>query len=275
VDRAWAMERSDVERICRQLLSGGICPGVLYSLYLSLEKIYAIETHLVAKMPKVWLEGVVDLIGGGVGSLGLGGCGDKLLKFISFRVDLDACKGVKSMNLSGEEPVIWNEEISKITREILEKESLFNEIMEKCNQMLGQDWIHLKKTEKGQWSLETTKIRGRQFQSKLEEVSGVGGLGVVGGFAGGMELFRELRVVKQGTSESMVCITSDELMRASSVRMDLLDKRNTYMAKLYQEFLSEFYAKWYESLIYYGKYAGVIDMLQCKAFLAREYHYWY
>jgi DNA mismatch repair protein MutS len=261
----------DVERICRQLLTGGICPGVLYSLYLSLEKIYAIETHLVAKMPKVWLEGVVDWIGGGVGSSGLGGGGDKLLKFISFRVDLEACKGVKSMNFSGEEPVIWNEEISRITREILEKESLFNEMMEKCNQMLGQDWIHLKKTEKGQWSLETTKIRGRQFQSKLEEVSGVGG--GVGGGSGGVEWFRELRVAKQGTSESMVCITSDELMRASSARMDLLEKRNVYMAKLYQDFLSEFYAKWYESLIYYGKYAGVIDMLQCKAFLAREYHY--
>jgi len=38
----------DVERICRQLLSGGICPGVLYSLYLSLEKIYAIETHFAS-----------------------------------------------------------------------------------------------------------------------------------------------------------------------------------------------------------------------------------
>lgn len=262
----------DVERMSRQLLSGGICPGVLYSLYLSLEKIYSIETQLVAKMPKVWLEGVVDLIGGGMGGSGLGGGGDKLLKFISFRVDLEACKGVKSMNFSGEEPVIWNEEISRITREILEKESLFNEMMEKCNQMLGQDWIHLKKTEKGQWSLETTKIRGRQFQSKLEEVSG-GSLGGFAGGVGGIEWLRELRVAKQGTSESMVCITSDELMRASSLRMDLLEKRNTYMAKLYQEFLSELYAKWYEKLIYYGKYMGVIDMLQCKAFLAREYHY--
>ena len=270
----------DVERIGRQLLTGGICPGVLYSLYLSLEKICAIETHLVAKMPKVWLEGVVDFIGVGgvVGGVGMGGCGEKLLKFISFRVDLEACKDVKSMNFSGEEPVIWNEEISRITREILEKESLFNEMMEKCNQLLGQDWIHLKKTEKGQWSLETTKIRGRQFQSKLEEVSGGGGvggcLGVIGGCGiGGVEWLRELRVAKQGTSESMVCITSDELIRASAARMDLLEKRNTYMAKLYQEFLSEFYAKWYENLIYYGKYAGVIDMLQCKAFLAREYHY--
>jgi len=262
----------DVERICRQLLSGGICPGVLYSLYLSLEKICAIETHLVAKMPKVWLEGVVDWIGGGVGSSGLGGCGDKLLKYISFRVDLDACKDVKSMNFSGEEPVIWNEEVEQMTREILEIECLFNGMMDKCNHLLGQDWIHLKKTEKGQWSLETTKIRGRQFQNKLEEVSGGGG--VCGVFAGvNVEWFRELRVTKQGTSESMVCITSDELIKACSVRMDLLDKRNVYMAKLYQEFLSEFYAKWYENLIYYGKYAGVIDMLQCKAFLAREYHY--
>jgi DNA mismatch repair protein MutS len=265
----------DIERISRQLLLGRLCPGVLYNLYISLEKIIEIQTHLVGvKMPKVWQEGVEEENWVGKG----GDWGGKLLKYISFRVDLDACRGINTMNFVGEQPVIWNEEIEKMTREILEKEALFVRAMEDCNIFLGQDWVHLKKTEKGQWSLEMTKLRGKQMQNKMDETVGEGGvlIGGVGSERGGgvdMSWIKGLRIIKQGSSESMVAVTNDILTKVSTERMELLEKRTSCMVKLYQDFLVEFCDKWYEVLIGYGKYAGGIDVLQCKAYLAREYHY--
>lgn len=252
----------DMERICVQLSLGKLCPGMFHILYLSLEKMIAIETHLSEKMPKVWLEGVMESFSGRGGGVE----GEKLMKFIRFsELEIEACKGINSMNFNGNEPVIYTEEIEKMTREILEKEGMFHFMMEKCNEFLGQEWVHLKKTEKGQWSLEMTKIRGRQFQSKMEEFSISGGVG--------MEWIQGLRITKQGNSESMVCVTSDTLLKACSERIDILEKRNACVVTLYQAFLVKFYEKWSETLNYYGKYAGVIDMLQCKAYLAREYHY--
>ena len=257
----------DLERIRIQLSLGNLCPGLLYKLYLSLEKIISIETHLIEKMPKVWLEGVIDSFSGGERTEGIGGNGKKLLNYLRFSsLEIEACKGINSMNFNGNEPVIiYTEEIEEMTREILEIQELFTTLMEKCNEFLGQEWVHLKKTEKGQWSLELTKIRGRQFQGKMDEISVSGGVG--------MEWIHGLRIAKQGNSESMVCVTNDKLVKACSDRMNILEKRNAYVVKLYQEFLVKFYEEWSESLIYYGKYAGVIDMLQCKAYLAREYHY--
>jgi DNA mismatch repair protein MutS len=264
----------DIERMSRQLLLGRLCPGVLYNLYISLEKIIVIQTHLVGKMPKVWQEGVME------NSLGVGGgdLGGKLLKYISFRVDLDACRGINTMNFVGEQPVIWNEDIEKMTREITEKEALFVQAMENCNSFLGQDWVHLKKTEKGQWSLEMTKLRGKQMQNKIDETVGEGGVlmrgnGGDGGEAMNMNWIKGLRIIKQGSSESMVAVTNDVLLKASTERMEIIERRTNCMVKLYQEFLVEFCEKWYEVLIGYGRYAGVIDVLQCKAYLAREYHY--
>ena len=280
----------DIERMCRQILLGRLCPGMLYNLYLSLEKIVEIQTHLKGKMPKYWQEGVMENMGGGGGiggGFGGGGTGlmaeggEKLLKYISFHVDLEACRGISSMSFVGEEPVIWNEEIQKMTREILEKQALFEKTMETGNAFLGQDWIHLKKTEKGQWSLEMTKLRGKQMQNKITECLMEGGKlshGQIGGGGGGngvldMEWIRSLRIVKQGSSESTVAVTNDELLKASADRMELLERRTSCMVKLYQDFLAELCEKWYEVIIGYGRYAGAIDRIQCKAYLAREYHY--
>jgi len=264
----------DMERMSRQLLMGRLCPGVLYNLYISLEKIVDIQTHLAGKMPKVWREGVVEKSGSGSG---LGDVGGKLLKYISFRVDLEACRGINTMNFVGEQPVIWNEEIERMTREIASKEALFIQAMEDCNMFLGQDWVHLKKTEKGQWSLEMTKLRGKQMQNKMDETMEEGGVLMVGGANGGSGVDRDwikgLRIIKQGSSESMVAVTNEMLTKASTERMELLERRTSCMVKLYQEFLVEFCEKWYEDLIGYGRYAGVVDVLQCKAYLAREYHY--
>jgi DNA mismatch repair protein MutS len=181
------------------------------------------------------------------------------------------------MNFVGYPPVIWNEEIERMTREILEKEALFIQAMEGCNGFLGQDWVHLKKTEKGQWSLETTKLRGKQMQNKIDETVREGGALKVIGEGGSkvidMNWMKELRIVKQGSSESMVAITNEELTKASTERMELLERRTGCMVKLYQDFLVEFCNKWYDVLIGYGRYAGNVDVLQCKAYLAREYHY--
>jgi len=267
----------DIERMSRQLLLGRMCPGVLYNLYISLEKVIGIQTHLSGKMPKVWQEGVIEKVDAG-GSVGTGGeIGGKLLKYISFRVDLEACRGINTMNFVGEQPVIWNEEVERMTREILEKEALFVRAMEDCNVFLGQDWVHLKKTEKGQWSLEMTKLRGKQMQNKMDETLGEGGV-LMGGGDGvngvvDINWIKGLRIVKQGSSESMVAITNDILVKSSTERMELLERRTSCMVKLYQDFLVDFCHKWYEVLMGYGQYAGVVDVLQCKAFLAREYHY--
>ena len=270
----------DIERISRQLLLKRLCPGLLHSLYISLEKIVGIQTHLSGKMPKSWCEGVVENIwsgGGGGCEGGMDVVGGKLLKYISFRVDLEACRGINTMNFAGEQPVIWNEEIERMTREILEKETLFIQAMEDCNRFLEQDWVHLKKTEKGQWSLETTKLRGKQMQNKIDETLAEGGV-LVGGCGGGkgaidVSWLSRIKIIKQGSSESMVAITSEELVKASVERMEWIEKRTSCMLKLYQDFLVEFCNKWYDALIGYGRYAGVIDVLQCKAYLAREYHY--
>jgi DNA mismatch repair protein MutS len=262
----------DIERISRQLLMGRLCPGVLYNLYISLEKIVGIQTHLSGKMPKDWREGVIERSDGG-----LLVDGEKLLKYISFRVDLEACRGINTMNFIGEQPVIWNEDIERMTREISGKEALFVKAMEDCNLFLGQDWVHLKKTEKGQWSLEMTKLRGKQMQNKMDETIEEGGvlMGGGGGVRGVVDRdwIKGLRIIKQGSSESMVAITNDILTKASTERMELLERRTSCMVKLYQEFLVDFCHKWYDVLIGYGRYAGVVDVLQCKAFLARDYHY--
>lgn len=257
----------DIERICRQLLTKRICPGVLFNLHDSLKKLVTLEAQ-TRDYP--WWNRLISLSGL------LTSCGDnlpldgKVVKYIEFRVELDACRGVTSITGAGK-PVVWNSEVEEISRELLMTETLFAEAAAACNKLLGQDWAHVRKTEKGQWSIEMTKLRGKLLLERIMEMAN--GTEKNSREEKSVEWFQSLRITKQGNNETNVCITSDELVKASARRITLLETLAEITSKFYGEFIADLSEKWHDTIAGYGKLAAWLDMIVCKAFVSREYHY--
>jgi DNA mismatch repair ATPase MutS len=255
----------DLEKMSRQLLLAKLSPNHLHHLYLSLEIILNIETQIKESggFGKEWFAYFSDKMEGGVG-------GDKLrelLKYIRFNVDLEACCGNSSLS-SFDKPVVVDDEITHIMNQIETGEAAFSKMAADLNALLGQqDWVKWKTTEKGTMSLEMTKIRGGILEAKrMEALDGVNaGTGAVAWLKG--------LTIKAERGENSVCISNPELVAFSYKNVSLHEQLSSCSSKLYLRFLSEFCSKWYEVIDWYAKYTGWLDVLVCKAFLAREYHY--
>jgi DNA mismatch repair protein MutS len=262
----------DLEKMCRQLLLSKLSPNHLHHLYLSLEIILNIETQIKDSggFGKDWFAYFSDKMADGVGFGGVGDIGgDKLrelLKYIRFNVDLEACSGNSSLT-SFDKPVVVDEEITYIINQIETGEAAFSKMAADLNGLLGQDWVRWKTTEKGTMSLEMTKIRGGILQAKISEA-----LDGVDADTGAVLWLKGL-TIKTERGENSVCISNPELVAFSYKNVSLHEQLSSCSSKLYLRFLSEFCMKWYEVIDWYAKYTGWLDVLVCKAFLAREYHY--
>ena len=267
--RTKLMGVKDLEKMSRQLLLAKLSPNHLHHLYLSLEIILNIETQIKESgvFGKEWFVYFSDKMEGGFGGFG----GDKLrelLKYIRFNVDLEACCGNSSLS-SFDKPVVVDDEITHIMNQIETGEAAFSKMAADLNALLGQqDWVKWKTTEKGTMSLEMTKIRGGVLEAKrMEALDGVsdGGVSSVAWLKG--------LTIKAERGENSVCISNPELVAYSYKNVSLHEQLSSCSSKLYLRFLSEFCSKWYEVIDWYAKYTGWLDVLVCKAFLAREYHY--
>jgi DNA mismatch repair ATPase MutS len=251
------------------LLLAKLSPNHLHHLYLSLEIILNIETQIKESgvYGKEWFAYFSDKMADGVG-VGFGVGDDKLrelLKYIRFNVDLEACCGNSSLS-SFDKPVVVDDEITHIMNQIETGEAAFSKMAADLNALLGQqDWVKWKTTEKGTMSLEMTKIRGGVLEAKrMEALDGVE--------AGDVSWLKGL-TIKAERGENSVCISNPELVAYSYKNVSLHEQLSSCSSKLYLRFLSEFCSKWYEVIDWYAKYTGWLDVLVCKAFLAREYHY--
>lgn len=263
----------DLEKMCRQLLLAKLTPNHLHHLYLSLEIILNIETQIKDSggFGKEWFAYFSDKMADGVGFRVGGVGGDKLrelLKYIRFSVDLEACCGNSSLS-SFDKPVVVDDEITYIMTQIETGEAAFSKMAADLNALLGQqDWVKWKTTEKGTMSLEMTKIRGGILQAKISEALD----GVSDGGVSSVSWLKGL-TIKVERGENSVCISNPELIAFSYKNVSLHEQLSSCSSKLYLRFLNEFCMKWYEVIDWYGKYTGWLDVLVCKAFLAREFHY--
>ena len=265
--RTKLMGVKDLEKMSRQLLLAKLTPNHLHHLYLSLDIILNIETQMNESgvFSKEWFAYFSDKIDGG-----FCGGGEKLrelLKYIRFNVDLEACCGNSSLS-SFDKPVVVDDEITYIMTQIETGEAAFSKMAADLNALLGQqDWVKWKTTEKGTMSLEMTKIRGGILQAKISEA-----LDGVNAGTGAVEWLKCL-IIKAERGENSVCISNPELISYSYKNVSLHEQLSSCSSKLYLRFLNEFCMKWYEVIDWYAKYTGWLDVLVCKAFLAREYHY--
>lgn len=256
----------DLEKMSRQLLLAKLSPNHLHHLYLSLEIILNIETQIKDSggFGKIWFAYFSDKM---VDGFGIGG--DKLrelLKYIRFNVDLEACCGNSSLS-SFDKPVVVDDEITYIMNQIETGEAAFSKMAADLNALLGQqDWVKWKTTEKGTMSLEMTKIRGGILQAKISEALDGVDADVGNAWLKGL-------TIKVERGENSVCISNPELVSYSYKNVSLHEQLSSCSSKLYLRFLSEFCSKWYEVIDWYAKYTGWLDVLVCKAFLAREFHY--
>ena len=256
----------DLEKMSRQLLLAKLSPNHLHHLYLSLEIILNIETQIKDSggFGKNWFAYFSDKM---VDGFGIGG--DKLrelLKYIRFNVDLEACCGNSSLS-SFDKPVVVDDEITYIMNQIETGEAAFSKMAADLNALLGQqDWVKWKTTEKGTMSLEMTKIRGGILQAKISEALDGVDADVGNAWLKGL-------TIKVERGENSVCISNPELVSYSYKNVSLHEQLSSCSSKLYLRFLSEFCSKWYEVIDWYAKYTGWLDVLVCKAFLAREFHY--
>ena len=260
----------DLEKMNRQLLLAKLSPNHLYHLYLSLEIILNIETQMneSGKFTKEWFAYFSDKMDTNlVVSIGNEKLRD-LLKYIRFNVDLEACCGNSSFS-SFDKPVVVDEEITYIMNQIETGEQAFSKMASNLNALLGQDWVRWKTTEKGTMSLELTKIRGGILQGKISEALDVGD----SKSAGAGNAWLNGLTIKAERGENSVCISNPELVAYSYKNVSLHEQLSSCSSKLYLRFLNEFCSKWYDAMDWYAKYTGWLDVLVCKAFLAREYHY--
>ena len=264
----------DIEKLARQLVLRKIYPSSVYQLYKSLEIIQQIYVCLLEskclnhyfresdsqKTPKS-----ADL---------LEQC-SQLSKFIKGFLKIEECKNVDSIQNFDENIILPG--ISKTLDDIIAKyeksQNHFHEIRNFLNQLLRTEeknsdieYVKIHETEKSGSSLQITKKRGVLLKTLLAKVNGP------------LKITEDLEIDPKEIQFKNASTTNSEieipvLEKICKNIYSLKERINQEIAAAYNDFLAKFESMGYDTLEKIAKSISKMDVLQSKAYIAKEYNY--
>jgi DNA mismatch repair protein MutS len=256
----------DMEKICRQLVMGKIYPSSIYYLYDSIGKARQIWICL-AELPKVReylissqsFEIICETIG----------------QFLEKSFWLDRCKTTASLQSFDSGSIIRPgicEELDRVLDEYEKNGRLFDQIHRVLNDSIraqepsmGADaeYVKVHETEKSGSTLQITKKRGLILKAIAQKR---GSTPIVEGIN-----WNEIRLKSASTSNDEI-----EAPLLSKICRDLLfqkDALNRAILNAYRQVLGQIEEQFYGDLENIADFLAKVDVLQCKAYIAEEFHY--
>lgn len=262
----------DLEKIGRQIVTKRIYPASIWSLYTGISTVHQILTCLMEN-PELY-----DYLCEKTNSMNIP---DQCVEFMGFMdkwLYIDRCKTMNTTMQTFEQPIIRTGISNKLdvyTREYEDHVIQFKSIHECLNQILrtkGNDdteYVKIHETEKSGSSLQITKKRATLLKQVLESKQTV-----QIPIGNGRFIHVNVKDIKFTTANT----ANDEIVfQELTTICKNIETNKKHMDEesslVYLQFLAELEKQWYSHIEILSTIVARIDVLQCKAYIAREYRY--
>lgn len=266
----------DIEKLCRQLLIKKIYPSSLYHLYTSIGSIQTMNAVLACDVSANLGDYLCSAFAfDGDATAFVNTTCENIKQFLDTHFIIDICKTASSMNTFDEN--IIQSGFSKTLDEMVanRKKSLdtFYKIKQFFNNYIQEhelsseptEYVKIHDTEKSGMSLQLTTKRSQTLKTYLSKKNVI-------------EIDTDLNIsvadvkfVK--SSGSNVDIEFPQLTIICKSLLTSKDAIQTHISKVYLELLTLFETRFFAQLENIASYVSKLDVLLCKAYIAKEYNY--
>jgi len=255
----------DMEKIMRQLILRKVYPQTFFSFYKTLCEVDELLRHpfINAKTGEYLFddestESIKDRL-------------NKCRHFIEATLNIEKCAQIGSMT-SFEHNIISvgiSPKLDAIFAEYGESLATFHRIHRYFNELLGEtDFVKIHETEKMGFSLIITKKRGQQLLAVLEKTK-TKTLDIIA------DRFiipvKDVRLCKSTASNEE--LDFPQLKRLVDSIQKCKERMSEEIGAAYLDFLGTFERDWYTCCESFVKFVAKLDLLQCKAYVAKKYNY--
>ena len=272
----------DLEKIQRQIVMKRIYPNSVYFLYDSLAVVRDLYQHMIyrdgnsAILEYLAKGGAVAGAVAGVAEQGMDRIVQDILEFIDTHLVIDKCRGVETVTNFQENiiPQGISAKLDTLQSEYRSNTVIFGIVRDKLNQFMKQgkqddttEYIKLHETEKSSATLQITKKRAELLRKLLKELN-----------ADAVEFtpnfvipIKDIRFVKASATNEE--IEFPQLTYIFKQTMILRNEIAEKVAAAFTWFLCELETRWYDAIERIIQWIIRLDVLQSKAYMAKEYHY--
>lgn len=273
----------DTEKLCRQLVSNKIYPSSLYHLYESVNIIQQLNMCLYEnpEICQYLCSEFFEKQDIGQSFTYVNDICTNITDFLRRNLILDVCATTTSMSVFPNNIIApgISSEIDTILRKHKSSITEFEEIREYMNDLMRQnekssdtEYVKIHETEKSGVSLQITTKRAtalKMYMMKKENCLPPTQADV--GTGSQVVSISDLRFVK--TSSSITTIESDRLTALSRDILNSKDELNGAITKVYLDIIAKFVSELFIELEHVSKYVAKLDVIICKAHIAKQYKY--
>jgi DNA mismatch repair protein MutS len=265
----------DMEKIMRQLILRKVYPQTFYSFYKTL-----CEVGQLLRDPFCCIDTAADYLFGEkeadddddikILQKNTQENLEKCRRFIETTLNIEKCAQIASMT-SFDHNIISvgiSPKLDAIFTEYGESLATFHQVHRYFNEILGEtDFVKIHETEKMGFSLIITKKRGQQLMVVLEKMK-TKTLDIADNF---IIPVKDVRLCKSTASNEE--IDFPQLKRLIESIQKCKDRMSEEIAAAYLDFLATFEHDWFNPCQSFVKFVAKLDVLQCKAYVAKKYNY--
>jgi len=262
----------DIEKVCRQLVIHKVYPNTIYHLYNSISTVQ--QTNLcLLESPRIsdylcaCLKNITDP------SNYIENITKKILHFMDSRLMIELCRDIQSVQ-SFDQNIIQrgiSPELDKLIDTYEYSLTAFHNIRDYLNQLMKTtdtdetEYVKIHETEKSGCSLQITKKRGTTLKTLLSKMKTPMMIG--------KESICPTDIKFTTAAGSADDIDFPLLSRLCKDIYSTKERINQQTVQVYLDFLKEFEQNCFQELENIAKYIAKMDVLQCKAYIAKEYNY--
>jgi DNA mismatch repair protein MutS len=273
--RKLLLQIRDIEKIMRQILIKKVYPSSIAHLYKTIEIVYQIHERFINDNE------ISDYLCNEFLEQGsrkyINEITKKIINFLNEKLFIDICKKSSSITNFDEniikkgvsielDSVIFEyEKFIKIFHHIKEK---MNGIMQKHDNSYETEFIKVHETDKSGVTLQITTKRSQTLKILLDKIT-ESSFEIEGVIID----FKEIKFSKAGSSTTNMDIEHPVLNLITKKMLKSKEIMNELIKNTYFEIINEIEKDWLEDIENLVKYIGKIDVLQSKAYLAKNYNY--
>ena len=266
----------DMEKMCRQLIVKKIYPSSIYQLYYGIIIIQQLNVCLgeLPDMCDYLTKDIMGLHSGTQPNLYIEQETQAVIQFLKTHFVLDDCKNISSMTTFSQN--IIQPGISSKLDELIEiynnSQQDFNDILNYLNMVMKKyeknsdtDYIKIHETEKSGTFLQITSKRSQLLKTHMENYEKAKPDETV------VVKSNEISFIKSSASSMNI-----EFPRLNTIIRRIFetkDKINNTISKVYLQVISALTCEHFEQLECLSEYIAKLDVIICKAFIARTYNY--
>jgi DNA mismatch repair protein MutS len=273
----------DIEKISRQIVLKKIYPSSIAQLYKTVDYVNQMNTVLY-EMPDICdylCDDFTDDIRNSTTCKFIDNMCSSICNFLNDKLIIDSCQRINSMSnfdiniiKKGVSDKLdeANDEYMKCIDTFMDIRNYLNNLMQKHEKSVDTEYIKIHETEKMGTGLQITNKRSKTMQTILNKLIG-DGISSVNLGNNVVFVLSEVKFKSAGASAQTMDIEIPQLTQVCRRILQLKDAINGLTVEAYLKILNDIEEQWLEDLEKITKYISKIDVLQCKAYLAKQYNY--